>query len=90
MDLNLKVPFSKNILHETGTAHMAELIEEIELHGLQYVFSEPQFSDGNLQKFVDEYNLVLGALDPLGTDDSANGYLDNIKMNLESLSIVYE
>jgi zinc transport system substrate-binding protein len=32
MDMNLKVPFSENVLHESGTAHMAELIEEIELH----------------------------------------------------------
>lgn len=59
MDLNLKVPFSENILHETGTAHMAELTEEVEKHGVKHVFKEPQFSDGNLQKFVDEYNLKI-------------------------------
>ncbi|MDA9129074.1 metal ABC transporter substrate-binding protein [Candidatus Gracilibacteria bacterium] len=90
MDENLKIPFSENVFQETGTAHMAELIEEVELHGVTHVFREPQFSDGNLQKFVDEYNLDLGTLDPLGTDTSANGYLDNIKNNLAELSNVYE
>ena len=90
MDLNLKVPFSENILHETGAAHMAELIEEVEIHGVKYVFKEPQFSDGNLQKFVNEYVLELGTLDPLGTDPWASGYIYNIQSNLETLSKVYE
>jgi zinc transport system substrate-binding protein len=90
MDLNLKVPFSENVLLETGTAHMAELVGEIENHGVKHIFREPQFSDGALQKFVDEHSLILGTLDPLGTDPSANGHLDNIRSNLEALSKVYE
>lgn len=90
MDSNLKVPFSENILHETGTAHMAELVEEVENHGVKHVFKEPQFSEGNIQKFVDEYSLELGTLDPLGTDPSANGYIENIRSNLTALSNVYE
>lgn len=90
MDLNLKVPFSENVLHESGTAHMAELVEEVETHGVKYLFKEPQFNDGNLQKFVNQYSLELGILDPLGTDASANGYFNNIKSNLETLSKVYE
>jgi len=90
IDMNLKVPFSENVLHETGTAHMAELIEEIELHGIKNVFREPQFSDGTLQKFADQYTLTVGTLDPLGADDSASGYLENIKNNLDNLSLIYE
>lgn len=90
MDLGLRIPFSKNALHETGTAHRVELIEEIELHGVRHVFREPQFSDGNLQSFALEYNLEVGILDPLGNDESASGYLQNLRNNLESLSIVYE
>lgn len=90
MDLWLRIPFSKNVLHETGTAHRVELIEEIELHGVRHVFREPQFSDGNLQSFADEYNLTIGILDPLGNDASASGYLQNLRNNLESLSLVYE
>lgn len=65
LDSNLKIPFSENVLHEAGTAHMAELIDEIELHGIKYIFREPQFSDTNLKKFQEQYNLVVGTLDPL-------------------------
>jgi ABC-type Zn uptake system ZnuABC Zn-binding protein ZnuA len=90
IDLDLKVPFSENVLHETGSAHMVELIEEIELHGVKNVFTEPQFSDGNLQKFAQQYNLTVATLDPLGTNPSANGYLENLKINLDNLSLIYE
>jgi len=90
MNLNLKVPFSENVLHEAGTGHMVELIQEIELHGVKYVFREPQFTDGTLQKFVDEYDLTLATLDPLGTDPSPTWYRENIKTNLNTLSLVYE
>lgn len=90
LDNNLKVPFSENVLHETGTAHMAELIQEVELHGIKYIFREPQFSDTNLKKFQEQYNLSVHTLDPIGTDDSANGYMTNLKSNLESLRNIYE
>jgi len=90
INLGLRIPFSKNVLHEIGTAHMAELIEEIELHGVKYVFREPQFSDGNLQSFALEYNLSVWILDPLGTDANAPGYFQNLRNNLENLSVIYE
>ena len=90
IDTNLKVPFSENVLHETSTAHLAELIEEIELHGLKYVFTEPQFSDTNIKNFASEYGLTLATLDPLGNDDSAAWYLKNMKTNLDNISLIYE
>lgn len=90
MDSSLRIPFSENVLHETGTAHIAELIEEIELHGVTHVFREPQFSEGNLQKFANQYNLEIGILDPLWTDSSSTGYLHNLRSNLASLSKIYE
>lgn len=90
LNSNLKIPFSENVLHETGTAHMAELIDEIKLHGIKNIFREPQFSDTNLKKFTSEYNLTVGTLDPLGTDESANGYITNLQNNLESLRNIYE
>jgi ABC-type Zn2+ transport system substrate-binding protein/surface adhesin len=32
IESSLKIPFSKNVLHETGTSHMKDLINEVELH----------------------------------------------------------
>lgn len=90
MDMNLKVPFSENVLHETGTAHLAELVQEIQLHGITHAFSEPQFSLGNLQKLANEYNLTIGTLDPLGQNSLAGWYLENLKSNLDNLSKIYE
>lgn len=90
LDNNLKIPFSENVLHESGTAHMAELVDEIQLHNIKYIFREPQFSDTNLEKFKTQYNLTVGTLDPLGTDGSASGYITNLRNNLESLSNIYE
>jgi ABC-type Zn uptake system ZnuABC Zn-binding protein ZnuA len=90
MDLNTKVPFSENVLHDTSAAHLAELVEEIELHGIRHAFTEPQFEAGNLQKLANDYNLTVGTLDPHGTNPGANGYLENLKSNLENLANVYE
>jgi len=90
INTNLKVPFSKNVLHDTTTAHLAELIEEIQLHEITHAFTEPQFEAGNLQKLANDYNLTIGTLDPLGTNSWINGYLENLKNNLDNLSKIYE
>ena len=66
------------------------LIDEINLHGIKYIFSEPQFSNTSLQKFTDQYNLTIGTLDPIGADDSADGYISNINSNLSTLQNIYE
>jgi len=90
MDMNLKVPFSENVLHDVWTAHMAELIEEIELHGIKHAFTEPQFSGWVLEKLANDYDLKVWTLDPIGTDPSASGYIENLRSNLENISIIYE
>lgn len=87
---DLKRPFSENVLHESGTAHFAELTNEIKSHGIKYIFREPQFSDTAVQKFVDQYNLSVGTLDPHGTDTSATGYIANLQNNLSALETIYE
>ncbi len=90
LDSNFKISFSENVLHDTGTAHMKELIDEINLHGIKHIFKEPQFSDTNINTLIDEFNLWVYTLDPLGTDASADGYLTNLRNNLESLINIYE
>lgn len=90
LNQNYKIVFAENVMHETGTAHIAELIEEIELHGVNTMFREPQFSTNAIQSMIDKYNINVLILDPLGQDDSAGGYLENLRNNLQSLSKIYE
>lgn len=65
IEINLKIPFSQNVRQQMNAAHMTELIEEIEIHGIKNIFREPQFSYGSLQKFAERYNLTVSILDPL-------------------------
>ncbi len=90
MDMHLKVPFSENVLHDTGTAYLAELVEQVQEHNISHGFTEPQFSTGNIKRFANEYGLKLGTLDPLWANPSAGGYIENLKSNLENLAKVYE
>jgi len=90
MDMDLKNPFSENVLHEPGAGHRVELITKVQTHDIKHIFKEPQFSEGLVQKFAKEQDLEMGTLDPIGSDPSAKGYLDNLQLNLENISIVYE
>jgi ABC-type Zn uptake system ZnuABC Zn-binding protein ZnuA len=69
---------------------MKELIDEIKLHSIKMAFKEPQFSDSNLQKLSTDYDLKIEVLNPIGTDETAKGYIDNYKDNLLKLQSVYE
>ena len=39
---------------------------------------------------VNEYNLEILVLNPLGSDISKNGYIENYKNNLSALEKIYE
>ena len=90
MDMSTKVPFSESVLHDTSTAHLAELTEEVQKHGIKHIFSEPQFNNGNIEKFARENKLELGILDPHGKNPEAGGYIENLQSNLKALEKVYE
>ena len=85
-----KIVFSSNAIQEVGTGHMSQLIDEIEIHWVKHIFSEPQFSSETITDFTQKYSLELANLDPIGTDDSSGWYIANLKMNLEKLQIIYE
>lgn len=85
-----KIIFSPNAIQEIGTAHMGDLIDEIEIHWVKHIFSEPQFSSDTITNFAEQYSLELTTLDPIGTDDSVSWYVANLKMNLEKLQSIYE
>ena len=90
IDNDKKIVFSPNSLQEIGTAHLAEIIDEIEIHWVENIFSEPQFASDTLDSFVEKYSLSVATLDPIGKDDSADGYINNLKSNLEQLQSIYE
>lgn len=90
IDMDLKMSFSENVLHESGTAHLAELTEAVQEHGIKYIFSEPQFNTGNIEKFANDNNLIIWVLDPQGTNPEAGWYIENVKNNLAALAKIYE
>jgi ABC-type Zn uptake system ZnuABC Zn-binding protein ZnuA len=69
---------------------MKELIDEITENWVKVIFKEPQFNDSNLQKLASEYNLIIDSLNPLGSDSSKDGYIQNYKDNLVKLEKIYE
>lgn len=49
---DVKMPFSENVLHETSVAHMKELTDEIEKHGIKILYKEPQFNGKALEELA--------------------------------------
>ncbi|NUJ98120.1 zinc ABC transporter substrate-binding protein [Candidatus Gracilibacteria bacterium] len=90
IDMTKKLVFQKTVLSDPNSAEMKELIDAIKVHKIKFAFKEPQFNDSNLQKLASEYNLTIDILNPLGTDSSKNGYIQNYKDNLLKLQKIYE
>ena len=90
LDQDNKLVFSENVMHELGTSHMAELIDEVQMHWVKYMFREPQFQNKNLESFASQYSLSLDVLDPLGTDSWSGWYIANLQANLKNIKKVYE
>lgn len=90
IDSSKKVVFQKTVLSDPNSAEMKELIDEIKLHWVKVAYKEPQLNDSNLQKLSNDYNLEVLVLDPLVSDSSKNGYIENFKNNLKSLEKIYE
>lgn len=90
IDNNKKLVFKSNVLNEPNSLELKELIDEIKHHWVNTIFKEPQFNDENLAKFASEYKLNVFDLDPLWTDISSRGFIQNYKNNLLNLKNIYE
>lgn len=90
IDSSKKLVFRSNVLSDPSSAEMKELIDEIKEDWVKVIFKELQFNDSNLQKLASEYNLIVDALNPLGSDSSKDGYIQNYKDNLIKLEKIYE
>lgn len=90
IDSSKKLVFRTSVLSDPSSAEMKELIDEITENWVKVIFKEPQFNDSNLQKLASEYNLIIDSLNPLGSDSSKDGYIQNYKDNLVKLEKIYE
>lgn len=90
IDSKSKIVFQKSVLSDPNSSEMKELVDEIKLHSIKTAFSEPQFSDSNLQKLAKDNGLKIDILNPIGTDPTAKGYINNYKDSLLKLQKVYE
>ena len=90
IDLEKKLIFRSNVMANPGSADMKELTDEVKLHGITSFFVEPQFESKALKLFAGENNWEILELDPLWSSIDAEGFIGNIKSNLEALSNIYE
>lgn len=94
LDLNIsddnKLVFKSNILSDQDLKEMKILYDKIDEKNIKIFFKEPQFSEKTLEKFVWGFDLKILNLDPLWKDETKNWYLENLKINLENLTYIYE
>ncbi|MCP4523739.1 MAG: zinc ABC transporter substrate-binding protein [Candidatus Gracilibacteria bacterium] len=90
IDQKKKLVFRTNILSDPNSTEMKEIIDEITNHGVKNFYKEPQFNSDNLDNLADQYDLVVDILNPIGSDDSKNGYIQNYRENLTALKKIYE
>ncbi len=90
IDSSKRIIFQKSVLDDPNSNEMKELIDEVKLHWVKIAYKEPQLNDSNLQKIANEYNLEVLVLDPIGSDISKKGYIENYKNNLSTLEKIYE
>lgn len=74
---------------EPSAQYLAEVVDIIKKNDVKVAFSEPQFSPKLLQTLSQDYNLVLGELDPVGQEVSYEGYFILINSNIESFEKLF-
>ncbi|MDD3302941.1 MAG: metal ABC transporter substrate-binding protein [Candidatus Gracilibacteria bacterium] len=90
INLNDFYVFMPNILTDMNSVEMKNLQDIVKTENIKVVFKEPQLIDKNLIKFATDYTLDVSVLDPLGTDEGKDGYIDNLRNNLLNLEKIYE
>ncbi|MFZ6014779.1 MAG: metal ABC transporter substrate-binding protein [Patescibacteria group bacterium] len=70
---------------EPTPAQLAELHDAAGEHGITAIFSEPQLSPDTIRPFVEDLNLDLFVLDPLGGVDGRDSYIQLLKYNAQTI-----
>lgn len=69
---------------EPTTEYLTNIIDIINDNDVKVMFTEPQFSPKLVQTLSNDYNLIVGELDPLGQSISKDTYFTLIRGNFES------
>lgn len=85
-----KVVFQENVLSRSNIAEYKEFIDEIELHGIDVFFKEPQFELSAIKDIISKNNIWVFTLDPLGSSQDNNGYIQTLEKNINALQNIYE
>lgn len=85
-----KTIFRSNVLTNPNASEIKEILDQIKNQNIKYIFTEPQFNDGNVLQFAKKHNLEILVLDPLGDNISDSGYLNTLESNLKNLEKIYE
>lgn len=66
-------------------SELAELQETVQLYSIDTLYTEPQLSDQSLQAFVQDLNLAIMELDPLGGMAGRESYSSLMRYNAQTL-----
>ena len=84
--LNLVGSFEPSGAEEPSPRYLKKLHETVESHNVKAVFSEPQLSVGGLTAFINDSNLKLDVLDPIGGIEERQSYQTLLKYNIRKLT----
>ncbi len=89
--LGMEVVHAVEIDSETALSagEISEVIEEVNLHGIQYLFTEEQYSTKIADQIAAETSAKVYVMDSLVTgEDDKDSYLNGMRANLEMLKTV--
>lgn len=66
---------------EPTPRQLAELQDLVGIYNIQTLYSEPQLSDRAVQAFVNDLNVAIMELDPLGGTDGRTSYVELMRYN---------
>ncbi len=84
-DLEIAGVFTTSPGKEPTPSELAELHDTAEEHGITAVFSEPQLSPETIRPFVEDLDLELYVLDPLGGIDERDSLINTLKYNAQTI-----
>lgn len=73
---------------EPSPQYLKSFINEIKLHNVKAIFSEPQFSTKALEPIASDLNIQISTLDPIGASKNINSYESLLEYNILQIKTV--